>query len=429
MKDEEAGLELEYLESLRLFNTRFEYKGKSYSYKDVAHIQFTATVTQHSVNFVPTGKSYDVDLYIYFVGGNRISIDQERRLINLNKKERFEAVMRAANILMDITFNQRVQQYEEQMVEKGFVDFGKHQISRNGDLFRGHELRLNIMDGDIEFQLSPFQVECVKKKPSIGERLKQWWSGPTEVIDISVDKDCFLYVMKEYLGLSWRNQPVPRKRESGHELFNRSLLILGAQIAKADGKVTSDEISKFKSFFGIDEHSFPGAGRIFVEAASNPKDVRAIAQDILNLFNGKNEPLEYIVVGLFQIAAADGHIDQSEIKIIRDVGGVFGFSTEEISRLHTIFSEATSQSNLNASSSGDLYIKYLKVLGLKDGASLMEIKTAYKGLARNHHPDLLRAQGVPIDDIKHAEDVLKVINTAYDWLSKNHPESRGAGLG
>ena len=58
------------------------------------------------------------------------------------------------------------------------------------------------------------------------------------------------------------------------------------------------------------------------------------------------------------------------------------------------------------------------MLGLGLGADLAAIRAAYRRLARQHHPDHLRACGVPLDKIKASEDILKTINNSYEWLMK-----------
>jgi curved DNA-binding protein CbpA len=57
-------------------------------------------------------------------------------------------------------------------------------------------------------------------------------------------------------------------------------------------------------------------------------------------------------------------------------------------------------------------------LGLKATATFDEIKIAYRRLARQHHPDALRAKGVPIDEMRQSEEVLKKINEAYACLAR-----------
>lgn len=40
---------------------------------------------------------------------------------------------------------------------------------------------------------------------------------------------------------------------------------------------------------------------------------------------------------------------------------------------------------------------------------------AYRNLARKHHPDLLRSQGVPVDKIANAEEILKRGGNFFGW--------------
>jgi hypothetical protein len=293
---ETEGLGLEYLGKLTFFDDSFEYDQKSYEYKEIAHIEYTAVQTRHSVNFVPTGTSYSATLFLHLNDGRRLQIKQERVLFGRKEKERSEAVMRAAAMLMSVTFNQRIEVYEAQLARKGFVSWGNYQINKEGDLFFKNELRFNIRRDDISCRLGPFHLECSKRKPRTIERLKALWSGSAEVIDITVDKDCFVYIMSRYLGLTWQGQAVPEKRKTGRQLFHEALLTLGGKLCKADGQVSPEEIGVFKEYFGIDESTFPGAGKIFMEATKTAEDARPAANRIFSLFDGKKEPLEYILV-------------------------------------------------------------------------------------------------------------------------------------
>ena len=56
-----------------------------------------------------------------------------------------------------------------------------------------------------------------------------------------------------------------------------------------------------------------------------------------------------------------------------------------------------------------------EVLGLKEGASVEEIKKAYRELVKKYHPDRYRDN--PLSDL--AEEKLREINEAYDYLMKN----------
>ncbi len=58
------------------------------------------------------------------------------------------------------------------------------------------------------------------------------------------------------------------------------------------------------------------------------------------------------------------------------------------------------------------------ILGLGPGTPDEEIKAAWRRLARQHHPDALRARGVPDEFARLAERKLAAINEAYDRLRK-----------
>lgn len=60
-----------------------------------------------------------------------------------------------------------------------------------------------------------------------------------------------------------------------------------------------------------------------------------------------------------------------------------------------------------------------EVLGISQGASQEEIKTAYKNLVKKYHPD--KYQNNPLADL--AEEKLQEINEAYDTLTKGKGES------
>ncbi len=63
-----------------------------------------------------------------------------------------------------------------------------------------------------------------------------------------------------------------------------------------------------------------------------------------------------------------------------------------------------------------------EVLGIKEGASAEEIKTAYKELVKKYHPD--KHQDNPLYEL--AEEKLREINEAYETLMKNGSPGGGS---
>ncbi|SKA85256.1 DnaJ domain-containing protein [Caloramator quimbayensis] len=60
-----------------------------------------------------------------------------------------------------------------------------------------------------------------------------------------------------------------------------------------------------------------------------------------------------------------------------------------------------------------------EVLGIKEGATKEEIRQAYRELVKKYHPD--RYSDNPLKDL--AEEKMREINEAYDYLMKNQDES------
>ena len=168
------------------------------------------------------------------------------------------------------------------------------------------------------------------------------------------------------------------------------------------------------------------SNKVFREAIASSPDIRSVAREIHRIFDGAHQPLEYVLLGLLKIAAADGVIHDAERRLIVDVGEEFHL-TQSIRRLFALFEgmQGAAREAQGKRPSSNIRDWYLRTLGLGSDAVLDDIKKAYRNLARLHHPDVLRAQGVPIDQIKDAEQILKTINTAYDWLCREFAQLRG----
>ena len=66
----------------------------------------------------------------------------------------------------------------------------------------------------------------------------------------------------------------------------------------------------------------------------------------------------------------------------------------------------------------DLEAAY-QALGVAPGAPDQEIKTAYRRLMNEHHPDKLVAKGLPDEMLEMAKDRAREINAAYDLIKQS----------
>ena len=184
--------------------------------------------------------------------------------------------------------------------------------------------------------------------------------------------------------------------------FTIGVIVLSAKMAKADGKVTEDEIRAFKEKINVPDSEIKNVAKLWDQAKKTTDGFQIYARQIANLLEKNSSVLEELLKLLIIIALADGKITIPEIKYLKEVGNIFGFSEEDFERIYS--------SKFGFSS--DPY----QILGVSRDASINEIKQKWKQLAINHHPDRLISQGIPEDLIHKSTSRLKEINNAWDTI-------------
>lgn len=192
--------------------------------------------------------------------------------------------------------------------------------------------------------------------------------------------------------------------------FATAIIVLAAKLAKADGVVSRDEIDAFKRRFMISDHEVGGVAQIYDQAKKSAEGFEPYARQIAALFGRDPILLEELLIGLFDVARADGDLRSGEIEFLREVGKIFGFDQAKFDQIRATVS-ATRQPEKTAD---DPY----KVLGLTRAVSDIELKKAYRQLVRELHPDQLIAKGLPKEFISRANNRLATVNTAYDQIVK-----------
>lgn len=185
--------------------------------------------------------------------------------------------------------------------------------------------------------------------------------------------------------------------------FTIGVIVLAAKLAKADGRVTKDEIAVFKRVFDIPSEGFGDVGAIFNEARRSATGFEPYARQIGEIFRGKPAVLESLLDALFSVALADGRLHESERDYLARVAYIFGLSEqqfESIAARHAPGREA------------DPY----QVLGVDRNIDDQSLKKHYRKLVRDHHPDKLTAQGMPEEFVAEANETLARINAAYDRI-------------
>ena len=185
--------------------------------------------------------------------------------------------------------------------------------------------------------------------------------------------------------------------------FTIGVIVLSAKMAKADGQVTRDEIAAFKQVFQIPPDELSNVGRLFNQARRDAHGFEPYAQQIGRMFRNNPTVLEELLDGLFHIARADGRITPDEVDYLERIAGIFGLRASDWDRIRA--------ANMGPDKSDPFLI-----LGVARDASDEDIKTVYRKLVRENHPDRLIAQGMPPEFIELANEKLATINGAYERI-------------
>jgi DnaJ like chaperone protein len=185
--------------------------------------------------------------------------------------------------------------------------------------------------------------------------------------------------------------------------FTIAVIALGAKMAKADGRVTRDEVTAFREVFHIASQDEAGAAKVFNLARQDVAGFEEYAERIRAMFQGQTDMLRDLLEGLFHIAMADGAYHPNEDAFLERVSTIFGIPEADFNALRTRFMPRSQQ---------DPYM----VLGVTPDMPRDEIRRIFRRLVKENHPDAMIARGLPAEALQLAEKRMADINRAWDAI-------------
>lgn len=193
------------------------------------------------------------------------------------------------------------------------------------------------------------------------------------------------------------SRPAPKKQIPQEDLtFIQALCPLFIEVARADAPVAQLEVRIVREFFQHRLQFGPAAmdevrDALKAAVAAPPGDIEALTVRARGVV--KPSMRIEIVRSLYDLGMADGDLQRSEQDVLKRIVSAFNLSDEA---LQEITSEYFGK--------GD---SYYKVLNVTSDSTDDEVKSAYRKLAAEHHPDRANDGGEKFRQIKDAYEALK----------------------
>jgi DnaJ like chaperone protein len=202
-------------------------------------------------------------------------------------------------------------------------------------------------------------------------------------------------------------QPGLDPTEQAQAAYFVSLFSILGKLAKVDGAVSKDEIVVVNNFIEqlkIADREKQFARQVFNEAKNSSYTIDDFAFQLYQ--TNKQQPILLLSFMnlLFQIAAADGKFHPAEEETLRRVKEIFRISEEQYN-------------SIKGGYFNDLDT-YYKILNSTSKSTPQEIKSNYKKLVKDFHPDTIVSKGLPEEFTEFATRRFREIQDAYEKIRK-----------
>ena len=207
-----------------------------------------------------------------------------------------------------------------------------------------------------------------------------------------------------------KEQTQPGINQKNQAAFFTALFACFAKIAKADGKVTREEVDKVDYFikerfkFQADQRAF--AIKIFNHAKDDNISFQDYASQLASLLSTNQSALIMFYELLFELSMADGYLDPAEEAILSEAIPIFRIDPQLFNQNKRKFG-------------GDISDSYA-ILGVTKDMSFKDIKTAYQRKRKEFHPDTLLSKGLPEELLEKAKEKFIEIQSAFEEIEKQN---------
>lgn len=202
--------------------------------------------------------------------------------------------------------------------------------------------------------------------------------------------------------------------------FTATFSVMG-HLAKADGKVTTDEIALARSVMAqmqLNEEQRKVAINLFNAGKESGFDLDGAIDQFRRECHRRQNLIQMFLEILISTAMADGKVDAAERQMLLHISVAMGVNQASFEQLMRMVSGQQAYQKQGQSPVNRLKEAY-EILGVNKDDSDAVIKKAYRRLMSQHHPDKLVAKGLPEEMMKIATEKTQEIKAAYEDIKQS----------
>ncbi len=181
-----------------------------------------------------------------------------------------------------------------------------------------------------------------------------------------------------------------------------------AELVKVDGHISREEIDSIEHIMVYDLNLNAASRQIgvniFNTALESPESFQDYANQFYSHFYSNPHLLEFLLDILFKVSNADGRLSRSEEELIRSAAAIFQFSNQRFENIRSRYVPRTD--------------RYYSILGCSPSDTDGQIKSSYRKLVREFHPDTVTAKGLPEEFTAFAHEKFREVQRAYEAVKK-----------
>jgi DnaJ like chaperone protein len=228
----------------------------------------------------------------------------------------------------------------------------------------------------------------------------------------------------EHLDRQDAQLPPPEELAAIGERFFRATFRVMGYLAKADGRVSEQEISAARVVMAelrLDSARVQQAIECFTAGKQSGFDLSAELADLGRACGGRPDLVRVFVEIQVRAALSGNNLDGPVRPSMNRIASRLGVSSFELAQIEAVL--RIRGGTFRYAAGGEPRVTEMeklgqayKVLGMTPGDSDQDVVKAYRRQLSRHHPDKLKANGLPESMIEHAKQRTQQIIEAYELI-------------